>query len=420
MDWPLVGIVIALALSGWFSGAETVFLTFNKARLHAWRRAGAVGAERVWFLTEKPERYVGTTLIGNNLVMVLYSSLAAVWLEARDVYPVVIFTLPPLLLLIFGEVIPKVLGRQLADRIIFAVGWGLTWSRRALYPAATLIESAMNRARKRWELDDSGVNLMLSRAEIATALDDAGSAGAISPTSRRLVRRYFRLSELRVSDVMTPRTAVVGLPETTSVVEAQRRMAQSGFSRLPIYRGSLDNVTGVVFARELLTSPASLSEVTRSLPMVPEAMRVVKLLPWMRQQKASLAGVVDEFGGLAGIVGLGDLAQELVGPILDENESETSDCLQVAPRIWLAQGSTRLSFLGHRLGLEFAGAKSRSLGGLVVRLAGEIPRSGSEFMIPGAKLRVIHARRRRVDLVRITLDEPAGGGEGVDNTAQKR
>lgn len=419
MDWQLAGIICAIVLAGWFAGAETVFLSFNKARLHAWRRAGVPGAERVWFLTEKPERYVGTTLIGTNLLAVIYSSLAAVWLESHRVPPIYIFTLPPLALLVLAEIVPKVIGRQLADRIILAVGWGLAWSRRLLYPAVALVEAGFSWVRRRWELGDSSVNLVLSRAEIATALDEAGSGGAISMASHTLVQRFFRLSELRVSDVMTPRTAIVGVPEGTPVGEARRRMITSGYSRLPVYRGSLDDIVGVVFAREMLSSPADLPEITRPLPMAPESMRVIKLLPWMRRQRASLAGVVDEFGGLAGIVGLDDLAQELVGPILDEYDSDAAECLQVTRRVWLAPGSARLSFISHRMGLDIHGVRARSLGGLVVELAGGIPRSGVEIRLSGAMMRVIRASARGVDLVRITLEDGAEGGEHLEKAGEK-
>ena len=419
MDWQLAGIICAIVLTGWFAGAEIVFLSFNKARLHAWRRAGVPGAERVWFLIEKPERYVGTTLIGTNLLAVIYSSLAAVWLESHRVPPIYIFTLPPLALLVLAEIVPKVIGRQLADRVILTVGWGLAWSRRLLYPAVALVEAGFNRVRQRWELGDSSVNLVLSRVEIATALDEAGSGGAISMASHVLIRRFFRLSELRVSDVMTPRTAVVGVPEGTPVGEARRRMITSGYSRLPVYRGSLDDIVGVVFAREMLSNPADLPEIIRPLPMAPESMRVIKLLPWMRRQRASLAGVVDEFGGLAGIVGLDDLAQELVGPILDEYDSDAAECLQVTQRVWLAPGSARLSLISHRIGLDFHGVRARSLGGLAVELAGGIPRSGVEVRLSGAVMRVIRASARGVDLVRITLEDGARGGEHLENAGEK-
>ena len=405
MDYILTGILAALLLSAWFAGAETTFLSYNKVRFQAWLHGGVRGTRAVDFLSRNPERFLITTLTGNNLVNVLYSSLVAVWLARHGFSERVILIAAPLVLLVFGETIPKAIARQLANRSILVVGNILYWLRGAMWPFVGVVEALMNRLQKRLGLPHQTIGEALTRAEIADVLVNAGREGQFPVNTLTMLRRFFSISERRVKDIMTPRTAIVALAMDTSLSDARRKVIDSGFTRLPCYRDSIDEVEGVLVAHDLLKNPPNLTAVIRPLPMVPVSLPVVELVPWMNKRRCRLAGVVDEYGGLAGIVSSADIARELVGMIEDEYDVDDRDCIRLSDKIWLAQGRMRMSLLNQVIGFEPLKTKAASLGGAVMGITGGIPAVGDEFDLPEVKLRVIRADRSGVYLVRLTIKE---------------
>ncbi len=411
MEALLIGILASLVLSAWFAGAETTFLSFNKARLQAWLQRGVRGARTVDFLYRDPERFLISTLTGNNLVNVLYSSLAALWLTLHGISEEVVLVVTPLVLLVFGETIPKAAARQLADRIVPAVGIGLFGFRLVVWPMVKLAEIVVNAVQRRLGLSQHVMGRLLRRADIVAVFEEAGREGDITEDSQTLIRRMFRASELRVKEIMTPRTAVVALKLDTPVSEARGMVIESGFTRMPCYRDTIDDVVGVVVAHDLLTNPPDLESVMRPLPLVPDSLRLVYLPHWFRKHRTLMAGVIDEFGGLAGVVSVEDLIEELVGPISDEYDSDDPDCIRLSDRVWLARGHIRLSHLIQRMGIEQFRSDARSLGGFITKQTGGIPEVGAEFDHPTVRLRVIRADQRGVDLVRIYIKENMASDE---------
>jgi len=358
------------------------------------------------FLSRNPERFLIITLIGNNLSNILYSSLIALYLIGFGVSEQLILVTAPLILLIFGENIPKAIARQSADRIIPTVGVILYWQRLFLWPITRLVEVVLIRMQRRMQIPEQAMGQALSRAEIASMLRIAGQEGLFPKNTGEILRRFFLLSERRVKDIMTPRTAVVALDLNTPTSEARQRIIDSGFTRLPCYRDEIDNITGVLVAHDLLKKPSDIQSIIRPLHSVPASLTVVELVSWMKRHRTSLAGVLDEYGGLAGIVTVDDIARELVGLIKDEYDTDDRECIHLSKKVWLVDGRTRMSLLTQRLGFEPFKEEAASLGGAVIRRFGSIPKVGDELNLPALKIRVIRADPRGVGLVRITIKEP--------------
>ncbi|MDP8239742.1 MAG: hemolysin family protein [Candidatus Hatepunaea meridiana] len=405
MDLQLSGIFISLLLSAWFAGAETTFLCFNKARLQAWLLSGVQGSHSVDFMNRHPERFLVTTLASNNLVNVLYSSLIALWLTKQGFSGRFILIVAPLLLLVFGEAIPKVIARSVADRIILVVGIILYWLRMTLLPMFKLIEFALEIMQRWLSLPEQAMGQVLSRADITMELKKAEHGGIFSDETAKMLHRFIGVSERCVKDIMTPRTAIVAVSIDESVAEAQQQIIESGFSRLPCYDKTIDNVAGLLTTIDLLTNPASIQSAIRPLSMVPVSLPVVNLTAWMKKYHTTFAGVLDEYGGLAGIVTIDDVAQELVGLIRDEFDIKDSDCIRLSDRSWLIIGRTRMSLLTERIGFEPFTTKASSLGGAIINYTGSIPKVGDEFNFPKVKLRIIRADKKGIGLVGITVKE---------------
>jgi len=241
----------------------------------------------------------------------------------------------------------------------------------------------------------------LSREEIVSLLTTSGR-GDYQSSSGEMILKFFNLSDLRVSDIMTPRIAVVAVPDEFDLSEVRKAIVESGYTRLPVYHQNRENLVGLVMAKDLLQDAPDLKSVMRPLPMVPESMKAIRFLEWARRNHTGLAGVVDEYGGFAGVVGPEDLAQELVGAIRDEFDDQ-SGCIRLSARTWLVAGSTRITHLPAHLEFELKGYKSRSIGGVVTEIAGTIPKTGKELNLGKFRLRVLRAGAKGVELVRITI-----------------
>ncbi|MCF7810572.1 hemolysin family protein [bacterium] len=409
MDIQLIGILVAVIFSAWFAGSETVFLSYNKVRFQTWLHRGVKGTKRVNFLSQKPERFLITTLTGNNLVNVLYSSLYALWFSKYGFSEKFIFLTAPIILLIFGETIPKAIANRTADKVILTVGTVLYYTRYVILPVVWLVEKILGRIQRWLGLPEKQLKNVLNRSVITKALHKAGEKGILPVTGSKMLQRFVGITGRLTRDIMTPRTLVTAMPLSTPIPQARKLIIESGFSRLLVYGDDLDDVKGVIFAHEILRNPESLSEILRPLQLVPESLPVINLISWMRKNSTIITGVIDEFGGFEGIVTIEDLAEELVGVIDDEYDSNDRDCIRLSQNVWLVSGRTRLSILTQKLGFEAIQSRAASIGGAIMNIAGGIPDVGSTYDLPKVKLRVVSIDKRSVKLVRITVEDGIDG-----------
>ncbi|MDP8229066.1 MAG: hemolysin family protein [Candidatus Electryoneaceae bacterium] len=404
MNLQIIGISIAVTLSFYFAGGETAFLCFSQTRLQAWLKQKKRGSKTVYFLSERPERFLTTILIGNNLANVLYSSLMALVLMEYGFSERTIFIVSPLILLIFGETIPKTIGRQFADPLIVPVAVILRFIRLSLLPIVIIVEKTTRYFQKRLGISETTTQV-LSRSDIAAVMVDADNQGLFDPTEKELLRRVIRLGNRKVRDIMTPRTSVTALPLHVSIDEARRLFLSSGFSRLPCYYHTMDNIIGMVSAKDLLSNPPNLVSVIRALPMVPESLSAMRLPGWFRKRSSGLAGVVDEYGGFAGLVSSEDLAEEVVGPILDEYDREEIRCVRMTENIWMVDARMRMTHLSEITGVELPKSRATSVGGFITEIAGAIPSKGAEFTVGSLLFCVTRSDMRGVRQLRLILDD---------------
>ncbi|MBM3329669.1 MAG: HlyC/CorC family transporter [Calditrichaeota bacterium] len=399
----------ALFGSGLFSAVETVYLTLDRIRYAARAHQG----DKVALLLESADRertrFFTTVLFANTLANATFASLFALVFTAYGLSAQTILILSPLINLIIGETIPKVLARQSADHLARAALIAYRGTYLATVPIVMAMLYLVEVIRRRLGTPQDEV-WFLSRSDLTGTLSDAGQSGLLEPKEVTMLHRSLRLSELRVFDLMTPRTALTAAPVTATVADLRQLMATSPFKRIVIYGRDLDDPLGIVQTSDLLTldnggDTAELSSILKPLATVPESLPVLRLTGALREQNARLAGVIDEYGGLAGVVSIEDLAEELVGPIAEETRSPGPGCLRLTDRTYLIDSRVRLSHLGTYIPLVLPDSEAVSVGGWMVELAGgDIPDAGQEFRIPGATLRVIGADPRGVKRVRLTLE----------------
>jgi len=407
----LTGALAATLAAAIYAGAEIVFLTLEPIRLPGRLKRGDYGAKRIGYFLARPEQFFSTSLALCNLFGVIYSSLAALYLEHRgmDEYSILIVT--SIFLLVFGEAIPKAFARQFAELLAPAVASILYVSRMSVWPLLWMVEQSVRHLQRWFGLPPSTTGTIYSRSDIANAITLAHLTGDVTPGEATLIHRLLKLQGRTVGELMTPRTRVTTIPLSATPTEAVELAERTGHKRLICFGDDQDDVLGVIHSIDLLRGTESLSSILRPLRMTPESLPVRKLTGWFRNNHTHFAGVLDEHGGFAGVVCIEDLAEELVGPIDDIEKPDRSELLRVTPRLWLVRGKTRISHMAGMLGFEPQDVKSATVGGWVSELADGIPEEGEEFITAGVVVRVIKANPRGALLVRITLPESVASQE---------
>jgi CBS domain containing-hemolysin-like protein len=252
--------------------------------------------------------------------------------------------------------------------------------------------------------------------EVEAYIEVGEREGLLEAEEGEMMRGIVDLDDTRVRELMTPRTDIVALPVETTVADARRTVLEAGHSRLPVYRGSIDNVVGVLLARDLFRAweakleQQTVSQYLRPAIFVPETLSAAELLADMRQ-KMHLALVVDEYGGTAGLVTLEDVLEEIVGEIQDEHEEGEELIRQQADGSWIINAVTHVDELASLFGVEFEERDFDTVGGMVVSAFGRVPVTGETQEVRGLHVEVLQADRRRVQRVRVRPADRSGGAQ---------
>lgn len=403
-------IICGVVMSAFFSGAETALVSVNWIRLEHWLEKKRRGARALERFVGDPQRFLGTTLVGTNLAVVMTSSLFS-WLLARvltDWSPGVVGIASTasmtVTLLIFGEIIPKVLGRRHSDIVSLKVVQILRVSYWLLSPViwlvtgiAGLILRVFGIGTRRWRrrLTKDQLRLLLTR--------EGERAGAVDREETRLISGIFEFALTSVGEIMVPRTDIIGLAPGATVGEAVALVRGHGFSRLPVVSEDRERIEGMVHSRDLLGLPHDrpVDDLVRPLPHVPESKTCDELFKELQARRQHMAVVVDEHGCLAGIVTLEDLLEELVGEIEDEYDTRTDLIQAIDDQTFMIDGRAELDTVEDALGVDLPEGDYNTIAGLVLKALGRIPEAGDEVVIAGLEMRVISASAIRIGKIRV-------------------
>ncbi len=408
-----------LLLSAFFSGSEIAFVSANRLRAEARAMSGGAASKAVRGFLENPESFLITTLVGNNLALVLYSSLLAIELEdgihafwaailgsglAVDVTAIVSQTMIATFFVLFvGEILPKSIARQAANRTIFLVALPLKAFYYLLLPF-NKVSAWVSRGILRLFGQESGNGRRAFRREIEATIRESTSTGRIELDKQhsQLLTNVFRISKLRVKESMVPRTDIEGIDGDVSIDELRDRFAATGLSKLPVYNDNIDNVVGVVFAYDLFRHPGSVAEMIREVRFVPETKKSRALLTEFLEDNVSIAIVIDEYGGTAGLVTIEDLIEELTGEIHDEFDIAEFVARKLDDRTFVVNGRAEIAELATEHGLDLPEGDFETVAGLLLDHLGYIPVAMEECSISGFQFTILKATSNRIDLIKVT------------------
>ncbi|HHX10370.1 MAG TPA: HlyC/CorC family transporter [Firmicutes bacterium] len=392
--------LFCLVLSAYFSGSESAIFSSDEVKLKS-KYPGNKRAQEVLHLKKNPNSLLSSVLLGNTLVNILFSSTFTVIVYAllpksKGLAEVVSVAFGTVLILLFGEITPKLLVGSNPEGIAIKVAGSLSWLQLIMKPFTSILEKAA--AVFSWLLPkpahDSAYLEEMSEARVMAALEYGEDVGAISCTEKEIITGVIDSRDIDVSEVMVPRPRMVAIQEHASALEALNLMLKEGFSRIPVYHGSRDNITGIAniksLARFLRERPSDWGSALADIPVsqfavaphfVPESKNVSDLLNEMKALGVHMAIVVDEYDGVSGLVTIEDLIEEFVGDIEDEYDSENHEYVVVGDGKWRVPGSISLVELEDFTGLEIDAEDCDSLAGLVMTCLDRVPVPGDAFCL---------------------------------------
>ncbi len=375
------------------------------------------GAKALEKLLSRPDNLLSAILVGNNVVNITISVFAtALFLDlfgsGSELMTILILT--PLLL-IFSEVCPKTYAATYPEKLSFRVLHPIRFFMWLLRPV-TWVVSSISRILTHFIRGDEQAPL-ISEDEIRSIIEFGEGAGVVAENQRRMLHSIFDLSEIRVRDVMVPRTEVVGISVDSSFEEVAKLTAQARHSRFPVYDGDLDNVVGVIHSKDVLSyldkpDQFSLRELARPPYFVPEAKPIETLMQAFRRKHLHLAMVVDEYGGVEGICTLEDIVEEIVGEIQDEYDEEEILVKPLATNLYMVDGSAAIRYINRRFGLSLSEEHVTTLAGFLLNTLGSIPEIGATCEVGGVRFTVREVEDRRIEQIEMQIPGLEGQGRG--------
>ena len=417
----IIALVFLVACSAFFSASETAFSSLNQIRLKSRAEDGDASAARVLAMAEKYDKLLSTILIGNNIVNIAAASIGtilftrALGAERGATMSTIVLTI---VVLIFGEVTPKSLAKEMPETVATAVSPMLNLL-MVLFTPLTWLFSQWKRLLGHFV--HSTEEDTITEGELMTMVSEAENDGELTDRESELIRSAIEFDDVEVEEILTPRVDVVAVEDNTSLDEVAQTFAESGYSRLPVYHDTIDNIIGVVHEKDFylarLKKETSLEELVKPTLYTTGSTQISQLLRTLREQHHHLAVVVDEYGGTEGIITLEDVLEELVGEIWDEHDEATEHFHKQSDGSWIVLGSASVDDLFETLGLpEDEDIDSNTVNGLVQEKTCHLPKVGDRFTLGSYDGVVTRTAKRRVTEVRLT---PAEKPEPEKNDDEK-
>lgn len=440
---PIIVILLLIIVSGVFVMAEMALVSARKTKLQQMADEGRSGARIALDLASNPDRFLSTTQVGITLVGILMGAYGERTLTNRlmpkleqvsTIAPysetlafAIVVVIIAYLSLVFGELVPKRLALHNPERIASLMAGGMNFLSRSGGPIVRLLAGSTSLVLKTFRLKPSE-EPPVTEEEIRVMMEQGTEAGVFEEAEHDIVKSIFKLGDRAVSALMKPRRDVVWLDIEDPWPETQKKIALSLYSRFPVAHGSLDNVLGVVQAKDLLTRCLAGGKMDLKLNLrpplfVPENVPALKLLEMFKKSRTHMALVVDEYGGVEGLVTLNDILEDLVGDVASVDMPEEKQIVKRADGSWLIDGRVAVDDLKELLDIpklpdEDSGSY-HTLGGLVMLQMGRVPVSGDVFETNGYRFEVVDMDGKRVDKVLVSRAPASGESETTPHDASE-
>lgn len=413
----LLGLLLTIALSAFFSGIETGLISLNRITLRQKEEDGNKHALILSRLLRRPERLLATVLVGNNVVNVTITMLFLIWTARLWGFRRAEFLAPLILtpvILIFGEILPKATFRHNADKILppfapllRAVVLVLSPSVEIIMRLAKKVAAALGYAENH--------SPFVSRDDVRLMFAEGEEKGIIEEEERELIHGVIDFGTTMVREVMVPRIDMIAVRDDTPLEEICEVLEKHGHSRLPVYHEKVDEIVGLVYMFDIMRAENrakenSIGQFVRPIAFTPESKRIHDLLHEFREKQMFMAVVVDEYGGTAGLVTLEDLIEEIFGEIHDEYDVQHLPVIDAGESLFVLDARMRKDEAEELLGTKFPRGEYETVAGFVLKKLGRIPRKGESFQHDNFQVTILEATERTVTRVKFKLNPIRGNG----------
>ena len=410
-------ILVMLLLSAFFSGMEIAFTSKNRLRLEIDRKQNRLFDRIAEIFSRHPGQYITTILVGNNIALVIYSLCMSIllrglaelagWHSLVEQGSVLFETIVSTVIVIFcGEFLPKSVFKQNPNFYYRVFAPVIYVFYLLLYPIArftTLLSQGILRLMGQKSQPDA-VQEQFDRSDLMHLLDANNSEPQHEAENElKIFQNALDFADLRVRDCMIPRVDVEAVDaDSTTIEQLTERFVETKYTRIFVWRKSIDNMVGYVNSKSLFQNPKTIDEVLMEVLCVPETMPLQVLMEQMTKHKANVAVVIDEFGGTAGIISLEDVLEQIFGEIEDEHDSPDLTEKQVSENEWVLSCRLEVKYLNEKYGLEIEGSKEYdTLAGLIIYQLEGIPSAGDTLTIGRLQIKILRTTRSRIELARL-------------------
>lgn len=416
-------VFVLLALSAFFSSSESAFLSIQRTRIAHLVSEGVPGARRVANMIGEPERLLATILLGNNIVNAATTAVITATVvafvggasEPAGVTPagVVIATaISTIALVVFGEIIPKTIAVRNSEKVAFLYSRPLTWTEYLLLPLVLILQWATR-----------GLNALLGSSieerrsitedEFRSLIDIGEAEGEFEPAEAEMLENVFQFGDRQVKEVMTPRTEMITIQQGSTLREFLDMYSLTQHTRFPVYRNSPDNIIGIISSKDVLRRMAqtnlhyedSVTEAIRDTHFVPETKRISELFDELRMSGNQIALVIDEFGGVSGLVTLKRLLEVVVGPVGEEGESPGEEFRAIDENTFHVEGGMIIQEANEEMGIELPQGEYETIAGFALDVLGHIPTRGEQFEYENLTFEILDMQDLRIEEIRVTKSE---------------
>ncbi len=406
-------ILLSLLCSAFFSGMEIAYVSSNRLNLEIEKKQKGLIPKILSIITKDPSRFISTMLIGNSFALVIYGLfmgqfiidyLSFLFSPSMNELTVLLLQtiISTLLILIAAEFIPKVLFQIYSNfsMKIFSIPAYIFYL--ILYPITGLVIIISNFILKTlFKVNTDESEFSFSKVELENYIENEIDKSDNNLDSEiEIFQNALELSEIKARDVMVPRAEIIALENTSNIDNAKKLFVETGFSKIPIYGNSIDNIVGYIHSFDFLKKPQNINEFILPVVFVPEPMLVNDVLEKLTRESKSIAVVIDEYGGTSGIITVEDIVEELFGEIEDEHDNHDLHEKKISEGVYEFSSRLEIEYLNKSYSLDLPESESYdTLGGLIVFNKEEIPKVGDEVLINGYSIQIIHASSSKIEKV---------------------
>ncbi|WP_332628848.1 hemolysin family protein [Halalkalibacter flavus] len=405
----IILLISLLAISAFFSSAETAYSSVNRIRLKNYSDEGFRGAKKALHISNNFDEALSTILVGNNLVNIAAATLSsqlAIQLFGPNMGVFISTVVLTILVLIFGEILPKSFAKEYAESYTLKTSGIMTLLITIFKPitwAFIQLRKGVSRFIRKKEHHPS-----MTEEEIKVMINISEEEGVIESHEKELVHRSLEFNDIIVAEIIKPRTDIVAINVKSSIDDIKEVFFREHYSRIPVFEESIDNIVGILSEKDflkslLIKSETQITDLLRDPLFVVESMKVSTLLPQLQIQKTHMAIVIDEYGGTAGLVTLEDILEEIVGEIWDEHDEKIKPFSQLDSHTYVISADFPLDDFARLTDVELPNSSYHTLGGWLTERFERIPREGEQFTYEHVDLQVEASDDKRLRQIKVSI-----------------